>query len=96
MMNDINLYINSAFSGFWPLDTIEEYFDEYYNSARLLAEDIDWDEVILYAILCYDDEGDSSALISADFMLLRMDYDKYVQLCKKIHNNCRLFIYRNL
>lgn len=94
MARSIDLYFNSGFAGSWPMQNIELYFDEYYNSASDLAEDIDWDEVVLYAIYCYD-EADTS-LISADFMLLRMSYKRYVKLCQKVSRNCRLFIIRNL
>ena len=74
MARDIDLYINSAYCGFWPLSKIEEYFEEYYSEAAARAEYIDWDEIILYAVLCYDEE--KQTLISADFMMLRMDYSR--------------------
>lgn len=93
MAHDIDLYINSKFCGFWPLDKIEEYFQEYSQKAAELAEYIDWDEIILYAVLSYDEE--KQTFISADFMLLRMDYSKYAALNDKVSKNCRMFFKRN-
>lgn len=93
MANDVDLYINSVYCGFWSLSKIEEYFDEYSQKAKELAEFIDWDEVILFAVYNYD--GEKQTFISADFMLLRMNYDRYVALCKKLSKDCRLFFIRN-
>ncbi|MBQ8296185.1 MAG: hypothetical protein IJX77_00200 [Ruminococcus sp.] len=93
MARDIDLYINSSFCGFWPLDKIEEYFLEYSQKAEALSEYIDWDEIILYAVLCYD--GDKQTFLSADFMLIRMDYSRYIELNSKISGNCRMFFKRN-
>ncbi len=93
MAHDIDLYINSSFCGFWELDKIEEYFEEYSAKADRLAEYIDWDEIVLYAVLSYD--GEKQTIISADFMLLRMDYSRYVNLTSKLSPDCRLFFKRN-
>lgn len=93
MARDIDLYINSVYCGFWPLNKIEEYFSEYSQKAASLAEYIDWDEVILYAVFSYDDE--KQTFISADFMLIRMDYRRYVELNDKISKNCRMFFVQN-
>lgn len=94
MTREIDLYINSRYCGFFPLDTVEEYFSEYEERACQLAEYIDWDEVVLYAIFSYD--GEKQTFISADFMTLRLDYDRYAELCKNLSPDCRLFIKRNL
>ncbi|MBQ8961048.1 MAG: hypothetical protein IJ071_07510 [Ruminococcus sp.] len=93
MANDIDLYINSQYSGFFPLSEIEERFEEYEAEAYELARIIDWDEVILYAIFSYDEE--SQAILSADLMLLRMPYEVYRELYLKLSKNCRLFFLRN-
>lgn len=93
MARDIDLYLNCAFCGCWPLDKIEEYFSEYREKAAELADDIDWDEIILYAIYSYD--GEKGTFLSADFMLLRMDNLRYTQLCDRISPDCRLFVMRN-
>lgn len=93
MSNDIDLYIDSVYCGFWELSKIEEYFDEYYSKAHDYARQIDWDEIILYAVLCFD--GEKQTFISADFMLLRMEYERYIELCDKLSKNCRLFFVSN-
>lgn len=41
MTREIDLYINSRYCGFFPLDTVEEYFSEYEERACRLAEYID-------------------------------------------------------
>jgi hypothetical protein len=93
MARDIDLYIDSAFCGFWPIDKIEEHFLEYSGKAEELAKKIDWDEIVLYAVFFYN--PDSEAMISADFMLLRMDYTRYTELSSKVSDNCRMFFKRN-
>lgn len=90
---DIDLYIESSYAGFFPLDQIEERFSEYEQAAAELSRMIDWDEVILYAIYSYDQELQS--ILSADFMLLRMSYETYRSLYLKLSKNCRLFFVRN-
>lgn len=94
MTYDIDLYLNTKYMGFFPLEHIGHFFGEYYEKAYCAAEFIDWDEVILYAVLAYDDENE--ALISADFMTLRMDYSRYVELADRLSKNCRLFIIQNI
>lgn len=93
MARDIDLYINSSYCGFWPLDKIEEHFEEYSAKAQHLSEYIDWDEIVLFAVFSYD--GEKQTIISADFMLLRMDYSRYVKLTEKLSGDCRLFFRRN-
>lgn len=93
MARDIELYIDSVYCGSWPLSKIEEYFCEYSRKADNMAEYIDWDEVVLYAVFSYD--GEKQTFLSADFMLLRMDYSRYTELCSKISKDCRLFFKRN-
>lgn len=90
---DIDLYYNSVYSGFYPLDYIIRIYNEYYAEAVDLAQKIDWDEVVLYAIFSYDES--TQGFVSADFMLLRMTYKRYTELCLKISKNCRLFFIRN-
>ena len=93
MGNDIDLYINSVYCGFRSIDCIEEYFSDYSRKARKVAETLDWDEIVLYAVYSYD--GERQTIISADFMLLRMSYDTYSDLVSKLSNDCRLFFVRN-
>lgn len=94
MANDIQMYINSVFCGFWELDVIEEFFDDFHKNALQLSKIIDWDEIILFAIYNYDSE--KQALISADFMNIRMNYDRYVMLANALSNDCRLFFVSNI
>ena len=90
---DIDLYINSVYFGFFPLDKIMEYRDEYYEKAREEARKLDWDEVILYAIYAYD--SSTQGFVSADFMCIRMTFSRYVLLCSRISKNCRVFCLKN-
>ena len=90
---DIDLYINSVYYGFHPIETIEEFRREYYDKAAEKALMIDWDEVILYAIYSYDEK--TQGFISAEFMCLRMNMMRYSMLCSKISKNCRLFCLKN-
>ena len=90
---ELDLYINTVYFGFHHLEKIEEYRQEYYKKAIEEAEKIDWDEVVLYAILAYNHE--TQECIAADFMCLRMPYPRYADLCSKISDNCRLFCVKN-
>lgn len=89
MAKDIDLYINTEYCGFHTLATIEEYFDEYSMKAAEMARLTDWDEIVLYAIFAYDQF--TGGILSADFMLLRMPYKKYVKLCRVVSDDCRMF-----
>ena len=91
MARDINLYINSLFRGSFELEHIEKLFSQYESKALFLSEFIEWDEVILYAVLQFED----NKFISADFMLHRMPYNKYYELCRVISDDCRIFFKRN-
>ena len=44
MAQDIDLYIDSKYAGFFPLEEIEERFEEYEAEAYELSRIIDWDE----------------------------------------------------
>lgn len=83
------MYINTEYCGFYTLTTIEEHFDEYAEKAAEMAHLIEWDEIILYAILAYD--HCTGGILSADFMLLRMPFEKYAKLCSVISDDCRMF-----
>lgn len=93
MAVDIELYLNTVYNGFWKLDAIENFFEEYHQAALELAQIIDWDEVVLFAIFSYD--GETEEFISADFMKIRMNYDRYIDLMSKISPYCKLYIVRN-
>ena len=90
---DIDLYIDSVYHGFHPIETIEEFRQEYHDKAAEKARMIDWDEVVLYAIYSYD--TNTQGFISAEFMCLRMNFERYSMLCSKISKNCRLFCLKN-
>ena len=90
---DIDLYIDSVYFGFFPIETIEEYRLEYYEKAAEKAKLLDWDEVVLYAIYSYDEA--TQGFISAEFTCLRMNFTRYAELCSKISKNCRLFCLKN-
>ena len=92
MRNDIDLYINSRFSGFQKLETIEEYLDEYRQLADEKAKLTKWDSVVLYAVFEYDIPNQT--LISADFVLLEIPYDMYVEFAQKLMDRTRFFFIR--
>lgn len=94
MKHDINMYIDSKYMGFFPFEKIGSTFGVFYQRACNIAKFIDWDEVILYAVFAYGEE--SEELISADFMMLRMDYSRYAKLSEGLSQNCRLFIVQNI
>lgn len=93
MNYDSDLYIRSEFQGFFPIDVIEAHFTEYRSAAEELSLKLDWDEVLLYAVYQYDPKG--NALVSADFMLLRIPYERYAELAEKLSPTCRLFFLRS-
>lgn len=89
---DIDLYINTRYAGFQRIETIEEYFEDYKFSAEEMAESVNWNSVVLYAIFEYDIEDQS--FISANFMLLEMPYDIYAELLEKFPEGNRFFFVR--
>jgi len=88
-IRSIDIYIDYNYIGFWGYDKVEEYLIQYSHEAEILSAQSDPGEVILYAILGFD--SDKQTLISADFMLLKMNYEQYVSLADKIRKNCRIF-----
>ena len=93
MYRDISLYHDQQFVGWYPLETIEDNLAEYRRNAEKLAEEIDWDECVVYSIFRYS--GETQAIISADFMLLRMPYRRYLKLFSELSRDCRIFFIRN-
>jgi hypothetical protein len=59
----------------------------------LVSFELDWDEVVLYAIYSYSEDN---SFISADFMQLRLSYSRYLELASKISDRCRLFFKSNM
>lgn len=90
--SEINLFHNSVYAGFVRPETVEKSFNEYYNTAVEMAENVSWDSVILYAILEYDQNH--RTIISANFMTLEISYGLYISTVRKLWNNCRLFFVR--
>ena len=89
----IDIYKDSKYCGFTDIAQVDSYLDEYERNASDMLRYLDWDEVVLYAVYSYTDEQD---LISADFMLLRLSYQRYIELAAKLSKNCRLFFKSNL
>lgn len=89
---DIELYIDSKYQGFFPRDVIEEHFDSAKQKAESMLPELEWDDVILYAILAYDEK--TEALISADLMCLCLSRYEYSKLYRKLSKCCRLFTLR--
>ncbi len=89
---DIELYIDSVYCGFYPIEVIKDYTIEYYLKARSLCADANTDDIVIYAIFSY--EPKTQRFFSANFMTLTVPYDRYVQLCSKISKNNRIFFAR--
>lgn len=89
MTTDIELYFNSSYNGFTTIGKIEEYLEEYRLAAASQSDELEWNEIILYAVLAYDTQ--TGRMDSADFMLLRMPYSRYAELCDRLSGFCRLF-----
>lgn len=92
MRKEIDLYINSRYSGFHKLETIEEYIDEYRQLADKKAKLTNWDSVVLYAVFEY--AFPNQTLISANFFLLEIPYDMYVEFAQKLMDRTRFFFIR--
>lgn len=90
---DVHLYLDSNYYGSFPIDRIEAYFSRYEQNAELIRNMLDWDEVLLYAVYVYS--KDNEMLLSAEFMLMRIRYDRFAKLCSTLSDNCRLFFKRN-
>jgi hypothetical protein len=90
---DIDLYIDFIYHGFYPLDVIEERFDEYHAAAAEAAVGLADDEVILYAIYAF--EEDTQRFIYANFMIRKLKLDEYARVCERLSKFCRLFCIGN-
>lgn len=91
MKNFIHLYQDFMYRGFAKYPHISKKFALYKNNALELAKQIGANEIILYAILVYDDTG---TFLAADLMTLRMDYPVYFEFCNKLSKRCRPFFVR--
>lgn len=89
----IDIYKNSKYYGYTDISQIDEYLSEYEQNAAGLLKELDWDEVVLYAIYSYSEDN---SFISADFMQLRLSYSRYLELASKISDRCRLFFKSNM
>lgn len=88
-MIDIDLYMNCRYCGFYPLSVIEEYLDEYSALASEMAKSAEENEIVMYAVIKYD--FNTYRILSADFMLLKMTFERYSKLCRKMSICCRAF-----
>jgi len=89
---DIDLYVDRVYYGFYPITAIEERFAEQRRLAEELAEDIDRNDVIVYAIFNY--EEDSERIVSLELMTERVSYDDYVRSYQSFSGYCRAFFVR--
>ncbi len=89
---DIDIFENSAFTGFFKADAFLEFFSKYRKSAKESARYVSWDYVVLYAIIEY--QQDSQKIISANFMTLEIPYGLYMKTIRKLWENCRFFFIR--
>ena len=89
---DIDLYIDSVYFGFFPIEEIEERFEEYRESAEEYLDELNDDEVIVYAIFKY--EKDSEKILYANLMTVRLTYDEYAEICRSDNEYRRYFFVR--
>lgn len=96
MCSDINVYKNSLFAGFYGMNTVLEYFNEYHKKALTAAENASWDYVVLYAVAQYNKFKKYCNMISVNFMTIELPYSLYVQYAKKMIKikKTRLFFVR--
>lgn len=90
---DIDLYIDFIYHGFYRLDDIEDRFKEYHSAAVEAARELADNEVILYAIYGFEENGEK--LIYANFMIRRLKLDHYARVCEQLSKYCRLFCIGN-
>lgn len=90
--NDIYLYLDSRYAGFQCFETIEEYLAEYQQTASEKAKLTDWDSIVLYAVLEYGQEDER--LLSANFVMLEIPYNDYVEFVQKLMNKTRFLFFR--
>jgi hypothetical protein len=76
---DVDLYIDSVYHGFYPMEYIEERFSEYKQLAEEAVDEIEDDEVIVYAVFKY--ERDSEKILYANLMTVKMTYQEYTEIC---------------
>lgn len=89
MARFVDIYRNSHYCGFTDIESLNEQFLKFEKNAEKILDYIDWDEIVLYAVYKYDNK--SNSLISADFMMLRMNKEKYINLAKKFHHTADYF-----
>lgn len=89
---DIELYIDSKYCGFFPIETIKSYTLDYFHRAKSVSDNLSENEVVIYAIFSY--EPKTNRFCSADFMTLALPYERYIKLCSKISGNNRIFFTR--
>lgn len=92
LRRDITLYLNSGYAGFQKFETIEDYFAEYKELAEEKADEFSADYVILYAVFEYDIP--EQTFVSANFMLLEIPYDVYMEFVHKLLDRTRFFFIR--
>ncbi|MDE5583987.1 MAG: hypothetical protein K2J08_09810 [Ruminococcus sp.] len=88
-MIDIDLYFNCCYCGFYPFYIIEEYLEEYSALASVMADSAEKNEIVLYAVITYN--LNTGRILSADFMLIKMTFERYSTLCRKLSIRCRTF-----
>jgi hypothetical protein len=86
---DIDLYVDSIYNGFFPMDVIEEFFEEHKQEAEEMLTDANDGEIIVYAVIKY--EQDSEKIIYVNLMTEKMSYQKYVEICESDDEYRRYF-----
>ena len=86
---DIDLYIDSVYNGFFPIEDIEERIEEFRELAEEAAKDANDDEIIVYAVFKY--EQDSEKIVYANLMTEKLTYQEYVEICQSDDEYKRYF-----
>lgn len=92
MTSEINLYEDSHYIGFYPVDYVDIFFEQYEEYAYDLAERLSRDSVVLFAV--YEYYPENQAVYSADFMMYTMPYELYAEFASAMMTTSRLFFMR--
>ena len=86
---DIDLYIDSVYSGFFTIKDIEKRIQEFRKLAEEAIKDANDDEIIVYAVFKY--EKNSEKMVYANLMTEKITYQEYVGICKSDKDYRRYF-----
>lgn len=87
-MSDLRIYEDTKYRGFHKVYTIKEKIMEYEQLSDKVAEELDDDEIVLYAIV--QSVPGTEMILGIDFMCLRMPFDRYLEMYSHLADGCRM------